>query len=69
MNSHTSLLIAKYPDDEDLINDWYSDLIADLDEDHKAFSTYLTKLISLLEAKHEDYEKCGVLLKIKKKIK
>jgi hypothetical protein len=69
INTQTGLILTKYPDDEDLINDWYADLLIDLDEEAlKAFNIYLNKMLAFLEVK-EDYERCGVLLKIKKKLK
>lgn len=68
VNSQVALILTQYPNEEDLINDWYESFIKDVNEDPGAYKTLLDDLIGLLEAKYEDYERCGVLLKIKRKI-
>ena len=68
VNFETAFIIGRYPDEEKMINEWYSDLLLELDDDAKAFNIYLTKMIGFCEAK-EDYETCSALLKIKKRIK
>lgn len=68
INLQTTLIISRYPDVEDLVNEWYADLLMNSDDEIKAYRNYLTNLIALLEV-FEDYEKCATLLKIRNKIK
>ncbi|MES2265577.1 MAG: hypothetical protein V4520_02375 [Bacteroidota bacterium] len=69
INLQSTLIISRYPDVEDLVNEWYADLLLNSDDEVKAYRNYLTNLIALLEVRFEDYEKCATLLKIRNKIK
>jgi hypothetical protein len=69
INMETSFIIGRYPDDEDYLNDIYSEMLIDAyTNEPSAFKNYLTLLIAYCESK-EDYLACASLLKIKKKIK
>lgn len=70
LNVETALIITKYSNDENAINNVYAGFLEQIGEagDYQIFINYLTQLISFLEQK-EDYEKCFQLLKLKNKIK
>jgi hypothetical protein len=69
INTQTALIMAKYEESEDLLNNLHSEMLIDVgDKPQQGFINYLIKLISFCEAK-EDYEKCAMLLKLKNKIK
>jgi hypothetical protein len=67
VGQETGMLIGRYPNDEDILNDLYEDFLVSLEDDPKALRNYITMLIGYAESK-EYYEKCATLLKLKGKI-
>ncbi|MGF7075318.1 hypothetical protein ABIC84_003266 [Mucilaginibacter sp. 3215] len=67
INQETGMLITKYPDDENIINNLYQSLIDDEGDEALAYKRYINLLIKYCEQK-EFYEKCILLLKLKNKL-